>query len=285
MTGLTLGYSPCPNDTFIFYALVHGKLAGAPAVREVLEDIETLNGMASRQELDIVKVSFHALGHFRQHYCLLHAGGALGRGCGPLVVARPGVTAEGLADARVAIPGRMTTAALLMRLYAPQVRDIVVMPFHEIMQAAAAGDVDAGVIIHESRFTYPRFGLEKIVDLGQWWESTTGHPIPLGGIAARRALGDETIARIDAALRASVDFAHAHPEDVRDYVAAHAQEMEREVMEAHIELYVNEHTTDYGADGEAAIANLLDRADRAGILPDATDLPPLFAPPIRSDNP
>lgn len=132
-------------------------------------------------------MSFHALGHFRQHYCLLHAGGALGRGCGPLVVARPGVTAEGLADARVAIPGRMTTAALLMRLYAPQVRDIVVMPFHEIMQAAAAGDVDAGVIIHESRFTYPRFGLEKIVDLGQWWESTTGHPIPLGGIAARRA--------------------------------------------------------------------------------------------------
>jgi len=267
---LSLGYSPCPNDTYIFYALVHGCLDGAPTVCEVLEDIETLNGMASRRELDVVKVSFHALGHFRTDYCLLHAGGALGRGCGPLVVARPGLA--DLNSARVAIPGRMTTAALLVRLFAPQLTDVVQMPFDQILEATRTGQVDAGVIIHESRFTYQQFGLEKVVDLGQWWESTTGHPIPLGGIAARRSLGPDRLARIDQALRRSVEYAHAHPEQVRDYVAAHAQEMERDVMEAHIALYVNEHTLDYGGDGEAAIADLLARAVSAGVLSDV-DMP------------
>lgn len=267
---LSLGYSPCPNDTFIFYALVHGCFDDAPDVCEVLEDIETLNGMASRSELDVVKVSFHALGHFRSDYCLLHAGGALGRGCGPLVVARPGLT--DLSSARVAIPGRMTTAALLVQLFAPQLTNVVELPFDQILEATRTGAVDAGVIIHESRFTYQKFGLEKVVDLGEWWESTTGHPIPLGGIAARRSLGADRRKRIDQALRRSVEYAHAHPEQVRDYVAAHAQEMERDVMEAHIALYVNQYTLDYGGDGEAAIADLLVRAVSAGILPDV-DMP------------
>ncbi|HJP31533.1 MAG TPA: 1,4-dihydroxy-6-naphthoate synthase [Candidatus Latescibacteria bacterium] len=275
MEELSLGYSPCPNDTYIFYALVHGRLDGAPPVREVLEDIETLNGMASRGELDVVKVSFHALGHFLAEYCLLHSGGALGRGCGPMVVARGDVTSETLGDCRVAIPGRMTTAALLLRLFAPDLTDIVEMPFHQILEATRTGAVDAGVIIHESRFTYARLGLRKVIDLGQWWESSTGHAIPLGGIAVQRRLGEDRIARIDAALRDSVEFAHAHPEEVRDYVATHAQEMEREVMEAHIELYVNEYTLDYGRDGEAAIADLLERAVAAGIIPAAGT--PLFS--------
>jgi len=269
---LSLGYSPCPNDTFIFYALVHGCLDGAPRVHEVLEDIETLNGMASRRELDVVKVSFHALGHLLSDYCLLHAGGALGQGCGPLVVARDKVC--DLSACRVAIPGRMTTAALLVQLYAPELKDVVELPFHHILEAVRTGDVDAGVIIHESRFTYQALRLQKVVDLGEWWESTTGHPIPLGGIAARRDLGADRIAGIDAALRNSIEYAHAHPEKVRDYVAANAQEMAREVMEAHIALYVNDHTLDYGCDGEAAIADLLTRAVRAGILPDAAT--PLF---------
>ncbi|MDA0336619.1 MAG: 1,4-dihydroxy-6-naphthoate synthase [bacterium] len=275
---LTLGYSPCPNDTYIFYALVHGRLEGAPQVHEVLQDIETLNGMASRGELDVVKVSFHALGHLLSDYCLLHAGGALGRGCGPLVVARQPIT--DLATCRVAIPGRMTTAALLVQLYAPDLTEVVEMPFHHILEATRAGDVDAGVIIHESRFTYQRLGLQKVVDLGAWWESSTGHAIPLGGIAARRALGTERIAAIDRAVRDSVDYAHAHPDEVRDYVAAHAQEMDREVMEAHIGVYVNNYTLDYGRDGVAAITDLLARAAVAGILP-ATGAP-LFS---RRDQP
>jgi 1,4-dihydroxy-6-naphthoate synthase len=269
---LTLGYSPCPNDTYIFYALVHGHLQSAPQVAEVLQDIETLNGMASRSELDVVKVSFHALGHLLSDYCLLHAGGALGRGCGPLVVARQKIT--DLSGCRIAIPGRMTTAALLVQLYAPELTDVVVMPFDHILEATRTGEVDAGVIIHESRFTYQKLNLQRVVDLGEWWESTTGHPIPLGGIAARRALGAERIAAIDAALQSSIEFAHSHPEEVRDYVSAHAQEMERQVMEAHIALYVNDYTLDYGRDGEAAIADLLARAVAAGILPDTNA--PLF---------
>ena len=228
---LTLGYSPCPNDTFIFYGLVHGRIPGAPKMRALLEDIETLNGMASRGQLDAAKVSFHALGHLRDRYCLLHAGGALGRGCGPLIVAREQLGRDQLANGKVAIPGRMTTAALLLRLYCDGIESVV-MPFDEIMSSVRQGRVDAGVIIHESRFTYPEYGLHEVVDLGRWWEQTTGHPIPLGGIVARRDLGTELIGRLDAGLRSSVEFAHQYPDEVRTYVAAHAQEMDPEVIEA-----------------------------------------------------
>ncbi|MEE2659803.1 MAG: 1,4-dihydroxy-6-naphthoate synthase [Candidatus Latescibacterota bacterium] len=262
----SLGYSPCPNDTFIFYALVHDRLEDAPCFREVLEDIETLNGMAARSELDVVKVSFHALGHLRDHYALLHAGGALGRGCGPLVVARDKLSPEELHTRKVAIPGRNTTAALLVRLFAPQLTETVEIPFHRIMDAVGKGEVDAGVIIHESRFTYARCGLREVIDLGQWWEDSTGHAIPLGGIAACRNLGTDQLARIDDALRRSVLFAHANPDEVHDYVAAYAQEMEREVMKSHIELYVNDYTTDYGANGEEAIAHLMERAQTEGVI-------------------
>ncbi|HXI17488.1 MAG TPA: 1,4-dihydroxy-6-naphthoate synthase, partial [Chloroflexota bacterium] len=239
---LTLGYSPCPNDTFIFTGWVEGKLPAhldAPPVVERLEDIQTLNEAALAGEIDVVKVSFHAFGHLRDRYCLLHAGGALGRGCGPLVVAREAFPGSDLPNRTVAIPGQLTTAALLLRLYAPTLNRIAVMPFHRIMDAVQSGEVDAGVIIHESRFTYPRYGLSQVVDLGEWWERETGQAIPLGGIAIRRDLGSERIQAVDRALAASVDYAHAHPDAVWPAVRRHAQEMEDNVMRQHIALYVN----------------------------------------------
>lgn len=267
MNPLTLGYSPCPNDTFIFYGLVHGQIPDAPEFKEVLEDIETLNRLAMATKLDMTKISFHAFAHLRENYCMLRSGGALGRGCGPLVIAREKFEPGELAGKRVAIPGELTTAALLLRLHSPGLTDLVVLPFHEIMSATQSGDVDAGVIIHESRFTYPDYGLQKIVDLGEWWEEATGHPIPLGGILLRRALGEETIRRVDRALKASVAYAYAHPDEVKPYIRAHAQEMDEAVMQQHIDLYVNEYSVDYGPDGEAAITDLLARAEAEGIVP------------------
>lgn len=266
-TPLSLGYSPCPNDTFIFYGLVHHIIPDAPVFREILEDIETLNKMAFDCALDMTKISFHALAHLRTHYCLLHSGGALGRGCGPLVIAREALSPDDMEGKTIAIPGRLTTAALLLRLFQPQLDGLVLMPFHRIMDAVSQGDVDAGVIIHESRFTYPDYGLKKVIDLGEWWEDTTGHPIPLGGIIARRSLGNERIGQIDRALKASIDYAHDHPVRVRAYIREHAQEMDEQVMQQHIDLYVNAYTRDYGVEGEAAIRDLFDRADSAGIIP------------------
>jgi 1,4-dihydroxy-6-naphthoate synthase len=267
MEPISLGYSPCPNDTFIFTAWVEGMVAGAPPPRVALEDIETLNEWALQERLDVVKVSFHALGHLRERYALLHAGGALGRGCGPLVVAREPLAPAALAGRRIAIPGRLTTAALLLRLFAPTATQLVVLPFHAIMGAVRDREVDAGVIIHESRFTYPRYGLQRVVDLGEWWEGETGCPIPLGGIAVRRALGPETAAAVDRAIRASLAAARADPARVWPTVRRHAQEMEDAVMRQHVDLYVNPFTDDYGAEGEAAIRGLVERMERLGLAP------------------
>lgn len=266
---LTLVYSPCPNDTFIFTPWVEGHIESAPPVVARLDDIETLNRAALAGEPDVAKVSFHAYGQLRERYCLLRSGGALGRGCGPLVVARTPFTKEALPEMTVAIPGKLTTAALLLRLFAPTLRDenVAVLPFHEILAAVRDGEVDAGVIIHESRFTYPRYGLAKVVDLGEWWERETAHAIPLGGIAMRRDLGDELIRRTERALAASVDYAHAHPDVVWPAVRRHAQEMEDDVMRQHIALYVNDFTRDYGAEGQAAIRHLLQTAEELGLVP------------------
>jgi 1,4-dihydroxy-6-naphthoate synthase len=263
----SLGYSPCPNDTYIFYGLVHNCIRNAPEFVEVLEDIETLNSLALDGKLDVTKISFHALAHLRDRYCLLHSGGALGRGCGPLVISASPLDPHDLTGSTIAIPGKLTTAALLLRLFNPQLENLVVLPFHEILQATQKGDVQAGLIIHESRFTYPDYGLHKVIDLGEWWEHETGHPIPLGGILARRDLGKPRIQEIDQALKASVEFAHANPETVRSYIKEHAQEMDEAVMQQHIDLYVNNYTLDYGPDGEAAIQDLISRAESAGIIP------------------
>jgi 1,4-dihydroxy-6-naphthoate synthase len=265
---LSLGFSPCPNDTYIFHALVHG-LAACPGYRfrERLEDVETLNRLALAGELDVSKVSSHLLGHIREDYCLLRSGGALGRGCGPLVVASRYGEMRELRGKKIAVPGRYTTAHLLLRLFDPALDDITFLPFHEIMAAVQTGAVDAGVIIHESRFTYAAAGLTRLADLGAWWERETGHPIPLGGIAAKRSLGGEAIAAIDRALRASVAHANAHPGAADGYIRAHSQEMSDEVCAAHIGLYVNDFSLDLGAEGEAAVTDLLDRAAAIGLVP------------------
>lgn len=258
---LSLGFSPCPNDTFIFHALV----SGATPVEGVrftprLEDVETLNRLALAGELDVTKVSYGVVPHLLDRYTLLRSGGALGRGCGPLLVARRPLDRADLREATIAIPGRMTTANLLLRLFGPELAPGREMVYSEIMPAVASGKVDAGLIIHESRFTYPDCGLVKVVDLGEWWERETRSPIPLGGIVARSTLGEPLIGQLEAAIRASVEHAFRHPAASAAYVAEHAQEMDPAVMRQHIELYVNEFSVDVGEEGERAISELLRRA-------------------------
>lgn len=264
---LTLGFSPCPNDTFIFDALIHGRVDCGFRFEERLEDVETLNRMALDAVLDVSKVSYHLLGHILKDYLLLRSGGALGRGCGPLLVARDDIEPGSLAGKKVALPGRYTTAALLLRLFDPSLSDFVYLPFHEIMTAVADGTVAAGVIIHESRFTYERHGLKKVLDLGEWWERETGHPIPLGGIAAKRSLGREALLALERGIAQSVDYAFRHPGEARPYIRAHSQEMSDEVCDAHIGLYVNDFSRGLGDEGEAAVRLLLGRAAQAGIIP------------------
>lgn len=266
---MRLAFSPCPNDTFIFYAWVHGLIAGTPEMEVVLADIDELNAMALCGETDVTKLSFAALAHVFDRYALLHAGGALGRGCGPLLVvgkealwSRP----EELVAAAIAIPGELTTAALLLRLRLPEARHIVVLRFDEIMPAVAEGKVDAGVIIHEGRFTYSGYGLRCLEDLGEWWEVATGLPIPLGGIAIKRDMSKHLAAKVDAALRAGVEYVRRHPEAARAYVRAHAQEMDERVCQEHIALYVNEFSLDYGNEGRRAIEELFSRAESAGVM-------------------
>jgi len=273
ITTLTLGYSPCPNDTFIFHALTHGLLPEfALQVRERLEDVETLNQLALAGTLDLTKISYHALGHLRETYALLRSGGALGRGCGPLVISRQPTEMGALRGKRIAIPGKLTTANLLLQLYGAGYENVAIMPFDRIMPALLAGEVEAGVIIHESRFTYQGFGLHRVCDLGAWWEEETGLPIPLGGILARRDLGVETIRTVDAAIRASVEHAWAQPQVPREYIRAHAQELDDSVIDQHIGLYVNDFSRDLGTEGERAIITLFARAEARGIIPPC-DLP------------
>lgn len=265
---LTLGFSPCPNDTFMFYPLVHGLVdTGGITFIEHLEDVETLNKLAVKGVLDVTKVSYAALGHFREQYALLRAGSALGRGCGPLLVAKEQIDPSALQGKTIAIPGRYTTAHLLMRLYDPYLTTFLEMPFHEVMDAVMTGRADAGVIIHESRFTYQGFGLHPLVDLGQWWEHKTGLPIPLGGIVAKRSLGTETIKTIERALTAGVEYARSNPTAARQYIREHSQEMSEQVCAAHIGLYVNDFSQHLGDEGEQAIAELLRQAESAGIVP------------------
>jgi 1,4-dihydroxy-6-naphthoate synthase len=264
---LSLGFSPCPNDTFIFHALVHGQiLAEGLTFEPRLEDVETLNRLAMEQALDVTKVSYGVLPFILEHYALLRTGGALGRGCGPLIVAREPLSGDRLRTARIGIPGRYTTANLLLRLFDPRLPPGVETPYNDIMPAVAAGELDAGLIIHESRFTYPAHGLVQLVDLGQWWEETTGAPIPLGGIVARRSLGSE-LGSVERAIRQSVEAAFRDPDASAEYVRDHAQEMSADVTRQHIELYVNRFSLDLGEDGSRAVEELLKRARGAGLIP------------------
>jgi 1,4-dihydroxy-6-naphthoate synthase len=271
MRTLSLGYSPCPNDTFIFYALVHGKIdTGDLGFKEVLLDVETLNKMALLSELDITKISYHAFGYFREDYCLLRSGSAMGRSCGPLLVSKEDYALKDLKGKSIAIPGRLTTANLLFQLFAfesgIQFSSPVEMPFHTIMDSVAKGNVDAGLIIHEGRFTYPLYGLKKIVDLGEWWESMTGLPLPLGGILAKRNLGKDLIKRVDSFIRKSIEYSLHHKEDPKAYIKQHSQELEEKVIEQHINLYVNDFSLDIGEEGLSAVRELFKRAEMKGII-------------------
>ena len=276
MRTITLGYSPCPNDTFIFYALVHGRLeTGGLTFREVLDDVETLNQMAGQTRLDVTKVSFHAFAHLRDAYCLVRSGGALGRGCGPLVVARDAYDMKDLRGRTIAIPGELTTAFLLLQVFDPALKEHVrIMPFHKIIDAVKQGETDAGLIIHESRFTYQREGLRQVADLGAWWEQETRLPLPLGCIIARRSLGGVLVQQTDALIRESVAYAFSNRQETKDYVRSHSQELEDSVIDRHIQLYVNDYSRDIGEDGISAVQELFRRAAALGIVPLSSQ--PLF---------
>ncbi len=265
---LSIGFSPCPNDTFIFHALVHGKINIDPLILAppVLEDVETLNRWAQKGKLDISKVSFHALGHILQDYVLLNSGAALGRGCGPLLVAKQSYERQDLKNLRIAIPGELTTAALLLQIFAPDIEHLVPMVFSQIMDSIDNGEIDAGVIIHESRFTYANLGLQKIVDLGAWWEEETGLPIPLGGIVAKRSLGKDTLETISNAIQGSVQAALDIPHASLSYMKGNAQELAEEVLTEHVNLYVNNFSVDLGNEGIKAVEEFLKRGAEAGLF-------------------
>ncbi|GAA0684671.1 1,4-dihydroxy-6-naphthoate synthase [Kitasatospora atroaurantiaca] len=267
---LSIAYSPCPNDTFVFHAWAHGLVPGADAPEVTFADIDITNGLAERGELDVLKISYGQLPWVLDEYALLPCGGALGRGCGPLVLTREPDT--DLTGRTVAVPSERSTAYLLFRLWAAKAvpggfGKIVVLPFHEIMPAVRDGRVDAGLVIHEARFTYQQYGLHRLADMGEAWEQDTGLPIPLGAIIARRSLGQERLREIAEAIRASVRMAWEDPAASRPYVLEHAQEMDPGVADQHIGLYVNEFTADLGEAGYAAVRGLLTRAAAEGLVP------------------
>jgi 1,4-dihydroxy-6-naphthoate synthase len=272
---LTLGFSPCPNDTFIFDALIHHKIDTEGLDFEVFyDDVETLNQKAMRGELDITKLSYHAFAHVVDKYVLLDAGSALGFGVGPLLISKenPELLLSNLksqiSNLKIGIPGKYTTANFLLGLAFPGARDKVEMVFSEIEDALLEGKIDAGLIIHENRFTYQNKGLKKIIDLGDYWEKQTGCAIPLGGIVANRNLPADVLQKINRILRESVEFAFTNPKSGLEFIRSHAQEMSEEVMYKHIELYVNKYSIDLGEEGRKAIQLLFDTAREKNIIPE-----------------
>jgi 1,4-dihydroxy-6-naphthoate synthase len=270
MMTLTLAYSPCPNDCFMFDAMVHGRIDTEGLDFDVrLLDIDALNTAAFAGEFDATKLSFHAYAYCADRYVLLDAGSALGNNCGPLLISKRDIPRAEVAagGVRIAIPGRFTTANFLCGLAFPQAQDKTPIIFSDIEPAVLEGRFDAGVIIHENRFTYEAKGLKKIIDLGEFWEDETGAPIPLGGIVVRRGLGDGVKQVLNRVMRRSVEYAFAHRAASLPYVRAHAQEMSEEVMYKHIDLYVNESSVDLGSEGRRAIELMFARANALGLIP------------------
>lgn len=271
---MKIAISPCPNDTFVFHAWVHGLIPGAPELDVTYADIDITNTLAAGSDgPDVVKISYAALPWVLSEYTLLPCGGALGKGCGPLVLTATSIGSNNdltkLSGKRVAVPSERSTAYLLFRLWVAQhvpggVGEIIVLPFDKIMPAVRDGLVDAGLVIHEARFTYPSYGLTLLADLGNWWEKETNLPIPLGAIIARRSLD---LSAITGWIQASVQYAWAHPEESKDYVLQHSQELSTEVTQAHIQLYVNEFTNHIGTSGYKAVETLLGRAAQEGLVP------------------
>lgn len=271
---LTLGFSPCPNDCFMFDAIVHRRvdLEGLEFTAH-LADVEALNKAAFAGEADVTKLSYHAYAYCADRYALLDAGSALGRNCGPLLISTRAISREDVAagDLTIAIPGKYTTANFLLGLAFPRARNTTELVFSEIESALLRDEYDAGLIIHENRFTYEAKGLKKIIDLGEFWESETGAPIPLGGIVIRRSLPVEVQRAVNRVLRRSVEYAFANRSASLPYVRAHAQEMSEDVMYKHIDLYVNEYSIDLGGEGRRAVRLLFEKATAAGVIPGMTD--------------
>lgn len=276
---LSLGFSPCPNDCFLFDALLQHSNGRAPLIdteglsfRPRLADVEALNKAAFAGELEVTKLSYHAFAYCTATYQLLHAGSALGRNCGPLLISKRQISEAEVrtGQLRIAIPGHYTTANFLLGLAFPEATQKVPMLFSDIEAAVLNGTVDAGLIIHENRFTYAAKGLRKIIDLGEFWESTTGSPIPLGGIVIKRSLPEEIKQTVNRVLRRSVEYAFANPEASMPFVRDHAQEMEEAVMKQHIALYVNEFSIDLGATGKSAVELLFRRAQELALVPAIT---------------
>lgn len=275
-TPLSLAYSTCPNDTFAFFGLARGHVVCPDISFEIsLADVETLNQAARNRTYDVTKLSFAALGHLRSSYRLLKSGAALGRGCGPLIVARPGCDLSSLSDSDIAVPGMDTTACLLTGLYIGKPPNVFPMTFDRIMPEVSRGNFDYGVIIHEGRFTYPEYGLVSLLDLGLWWERQTGLPVPLGCIAAGKNLDLKVVKNVEKAISDSIAFAFAHPDRTASYVREHAQEMAPAVIQQHIDLYVNEFSLDIGTEGVRSIETLFAMAEAGGLIP--TDSSPLFS--------
>jgi len=268
---LTLGFSPCPNDTFIFDALIHHKIDTEGLDFEVFyDDVETLNQKAFRGELDITKLSYHAFAYVADQYVLLDAGSALGYGVGPMLISNDEISVSDLENNpgyKIGIPGKYTTANFLLGLAFPNATNKEELVFSEIEDALLDDKIDIGLIIHENRFTYQNKGLKKIIDLGDYWEKKTGCAIPLGGIVANRNLPLDVQYKINRVLKKSVEFAFANPKSGLDFIRSHAQEMSEEVMYKHIDLYVNKYSLDLGEEGRKAIKLLFDTALEKGIIP------------------
>jgi 1,4-dihydroxy-6-naphthoate synthase len=266
---ITVGHSPDPDDAFMFYALAHDKVdTGDLTFRHELQDIETLNRRALKGELDVSAVSIHAYAFLLETYALLPSGCSMGDRYGPMVVARKPLAVGDLSTVKIAVPGTMTTAFLTLRLLLPQGFDHEVMPFDEIIPAVASGKFDVGLIIHEGQLTFQNQGLHLIVDLGVWWQEKTGLPLPLGGNVVRRDLGIETIRNISRLIKESIRYSLNHREDALTYALKYARDMDRDLADRFVGMYVNEWTLDYGPRGRAAVAKLLDEAHRACVIPE-----------------
>lgn len=265
---ISLGFSPCPNDTFIFDALVNRKIDTEGVDFEVfMEDVETLNQKSFRAELDVTKLSFHTLGYVREHYELSHSGSALGEGVGPLIISKKDISKEDILKGPVAIPGKYTTAHFLLKMAFPHIAEKQEMLFSEIEEAVIEEKVIAGLIIHENRFTYASKGLKKFMDLGEYWENKTGLPIPLGGIAIKRSLPVELKVKINNWISESVEFAFKNPNSGSSYIRAHSQEMDEDVLRKHIGLYVNNYTIELGDRGIEAVQKMFEIADQLNLIP------------------
>lgn len=274
MNPLKLGFSPCPNDTFIFDALLHHRFPFPYRVEENLYDVEKLNRLALSAELEISKLSFAAYASVSDKYQILNAGAALGRNCGPLLITKNPINLQDMDSLKVAIPGKYTTANLLLSIFFPQLTNKTEVVFSGIEDGVLSGEFDLGLIIHESRFTYAEKGLQKVADLGESWERKFSKPIPLGCIAIRRDLPRELKETIQRGIADSVKWAFEHPQDSRDYIQKHAQELSREVQEKHIELYVNQFSIDLGVEGREAINLLLSYGHQVNLLPQCVE--PIF---------